>query len=308
MRDAFFRTLVDLASDDERVMFITGDLGFKLVDEFASRFPHRFYNAGVAEANMVSMAAGLALSGKIPFVYSIVPFVTARCVEQIRNDLCTMAASVIVVGIGGGYAYGENGPTHHGIDDIALMRALPNMTVVSPCDAVETSDAMRALVHYGKPAYLRLGRAGETALPRCSMRFELGKPSLLRNGCDVAMVATGAISATAVEAAELLTAKGVDAAVISLHTVKPMAASVEYIAASGYRRIVAIEEHGPCGGMTEALVAGLHRIKYEATVECITAPDRFIHTVGSQASLRKGAGLCAEGIANRALALLGATK
>ncbi|MDZ4858511.1 MAG: transketolase C-terminal domain-containing protein [Candidatus Hydrogenedentes bacterium] len=305
MRDAFFRTLVELASEDERVIFITGDLGFKLVNEFATRFPTRFFNAGVAEANMVSVAAGLALSGKIPFVYSIVPFITARCVEQIRNDLCNMGAPVIVVGVGGGYSYGENGPTHHGIDDIALMRAIPEMTVVCPCDPVEAADAMRALVAYGKPAYLRLGRAGERSLPRCNGYFELGRPSLVRTGEDIAIVASGAITSEALNAADKLNETGIDVAVWSLHTVKPIESSVSIIAQARYRLVIAVEEHGPCGGMTEALSARMHEVSSGTRVARITAPDTFTHPVGSQGTLRKTAHLDADGIAERVLTLVG---
>lgn len=300
MRNAFFKTIVDLAHSDERIVFLTGDLGFKLVDDFANRFPGRFYNMGVAEANMISVAAGLALSGKVPFVYSIVPFVTARCVEQIRNDLCNMRAPVIVVGVGGGYAYGENGPTHHGIDDIGLMRSLPGMTVVCPCDPQEVTDAMVALVNRGMPAYLRLGRAGEMALPRANGEYAFGRPTVIRDGHDVALIASGSVVSEALTAAKGLSGQGIDAAVLSLHTIKPIGDAIDFIVRKDYRLVIAIEEHGSCCGMAEALAARLATAR-NIRVEPVCAPDRFIHDVSDAAGLRRKAGLDADSILARVL-------
>ena len=304
MRNAFFKTLVSLAVSDDRIMFLTGDLGFKLFDEFATRFPKRFYNMGVAEQNMISVAAGLALSGKIPFVYSIVPFATARCVEQIRNDLCNMHAPVIVVGVGGGYAYGENGPTHHGIDDIGLMRSLPGMTVVCPCDPREVADAMVALVGREMPAYLRLGRAGERLLPRADREFVLGRPTIIRRGTNVALVATGSITSEALTAADELVSYGIDAEVLSLHTVKPIEEGVVFLLDRGYALVVAIKEHGPCGGMTEVLTSRLALTASNVKVVRMCAPDHFMHEVADSSELRCRAGLNATAIVTRVLAEL----
>src|SRR5207245_8966920 len=161
MRNAFFRALYALAERDERVFLIVGDLGFGVVEPFAERFPGRFLNAGVAEQDMTGIAAGLALCGKIVFTYSIANFPTLRCFEQIRNDVCYHNANVKVVSVGGGLAYGALGVTHHATEDIAVMRTLPNMTIVAPADSIEAELATRALATQSGPAYLRLGRSGE---------------------------------------------------------------------------------------------------------------------------------------------------
>src|SRR5712691_10038528 len=161
MRPAFFRALPELAAADERVNLVVGDLGFGVVEPFVERFPARFFNAGVAEQNMTGIAAGLALSGKTVFTYSIANFPTLRCLEQIRNDVCYHNANVKVVAVGGGFAYGALGMTHHATEDLAIMRALPGMVVVAPGDPLETELATRAIVSHSGPCYLRLGRAGE---------------------------------------------------------------------------------------------------------------------------------------------------
>ncbi len=222
MRNAFIRALTDAAAADERIVFLTGDLGFKLFDDFAARYPGRFMNVGVAEATMAGVAAGLALEGKKPFIYSIVPFATLRCYEQIRNDICYHEADVTVVGVGGGYSYGPNGPTHHALEDIAVMRALPNMTIVCPGDPAETVAAVHALARHRGPAYLRLGRAGEPTVHPGPVTLTIGTSLVLREGRDVALLATGNMLATAVRVADLLAPRGLTCRVVSMPTVKPL--------------------------------------------------------------------------------------
>src|SRR5438445_7860670 len=161
MRTAFIQTLNELADRDPRVCLVVGDLGFSVIEEFAERFPDQFLNAGVAEQNMIGLAAGMSMTGKIVLTYSIGNFGTLRCLEQIRNDVCYHRANVKVVAVGGGLAYGNLGVTHHASEDVAIMRALPNMTVVSPGDPIEARLATKAVVALDGPAYLRLGKAGE---------------------------------------------------------------------------------------------------------------------------------------------------
>ena len=191
MRNAFIRGLTARAAEDQRVMLLTGDLGFKIFDDFAARFPGRFLNAGVAEANMIGVAAGLALAGFRPFAYSIVPFVTLRCLEQIRDDICYNNVAVAIVGVGGGYSYGLNGPSHHALEDIAIMRALPNMTVVCPGDPLEAELAVQASASHEGPLYLRLGRAGDAIAYREPPAFRIGEAITLRPGNDCALISTG---------------------------------------------------------------------------------------------------------------------
>ncbi len=297
MRDAFFRTITDLAAQDERVMFLTADLGFKLFDEFQARFPDRFLNMGVSEANMVSVAAGLALCGKRPFTYSITPFATIRCLEQIRHDVCGMAAPVTIVGVGGGYAYGANGASHHGIDDIAATRAMPGLTVVCPCDPRETTQAMATILAAGSPAYLRLGRAGETVLPGTDAPFVLGEPTVLSEGSDIVLAACGQIAEEALGAAALLKKHGITPHVLSVHTANNIQPAVQHILNRHISAVFTIEEHGPAGGISEALAGGLACVAHPIRVVPLTTPNHFVHDVGDQACLRRLAGLDAESIA-----------
>ncbi len=296
MRDAFIRAITAAADRDERVMLLTADLGYKLFDAFADSYPGRFLNMGVAEANMVSVAAGLALEGMRPFTYSIAPFATARCLEQIRNDVCMMDLDVIIVGLGAGYAYGANGPTHHGTDDVALMRAMPGMTVVSPCDPREAERAVAALLEAGGPAYLRLGRAGEATLPGTDGAFVLGEPSVLRTGGAATIIAVGGIASEAMRAAETLATNDIECEVLSAHTVKPLDALAQRLAASPDRPVLVVEECGPCGGVFEALAAAL--ANSGIALRRLGAADAFAHESGSQEHMRRAAGLTAENIAD----------
>jgi len=226
MRNAFIRGLTALAERDPRVVLLTGDLGFKIFDDFAARFPGRFYNAGVAEANMIGVAAGLALGGLKPFAYSIVPFATLRCFEQIRNDICYQEAPVTVVGVGGGYSYGPNGATHHSLEDIAVMRCLPGMTVVCPGDPLEAELATLAAGLHAGPLYLRLGRAGDARVHESPLSFSIGRALVVRKGSECALIATGNALPIAVAAADMLAREGMDCRVVSMHTVKPACAGV----------------------------------------------------------------------------------
>jgi transketolase len=296
LRDAFIRALTAAAVDDSRVVLLTADLGYRLFDDFAQRCPGRFFNLGVAEANMVSVAAGLALDGKRPFAYSIVPFVTARCAEQIRIDLCEMRLPVTVVGVGGGYAYGPNGPTHHGVDDVGLMRSLPEMTVIAPCDPRETAAAVRAALAHSGPVYLRLGRANDPVLPGTDRPFTLGTPNLLRPGRTVAMLTYGAIAAEALRAADALAGHRLDPAVLSVHTLKPLGTLLDHL--NDYDAIFVVEEHGPHGGLFDSLSAACARSRAARAARYqICAPDRFHRLTGSAAFLRAASGLDASAIA-----------
>lgn len=297
MRDAFIRALIQAASRDSRVMLLTADLGYKVFDEFRERCPGRFLNLGVCEANMISVAAGLALEGKRPFTYSIAPFGTIRCLEQIRNDVCMMKLPVIVVAVGAGYAYGKNGPTHHGVDDIGAVRALPGMTVVCPCDPRQVEKAVPALLAEGKPVYLRLGRSGERILPGTDGSFVVGEPLVLRKGREVALLACGSVADEALEAAEILSCREhIDPFVLSVHTVKPLGRLPECLRQARVRHVFTIEEHGPHGGLFEAVCAGLAPLGGAVRVTGLHGPDAFLETCGSQETLRKLTGLDANGI------------
>ena len=212
MRNEFLEELVALAETDERVMLLTGDLGFMVLEEFQRRFPERFVNCGVAEQNMVGVATGLAEAGFVPFVYSIATFSTLRPYEFIRNGPALHRLPVRIVGVGGGFDYGHNGVTHFALEDYAVMRAQPAVTTVVPADAGQAQAALRASTEVPGPVYFRVSKRGD-ALPSLNGRFALGRLETLREGSDVAILAIGSIAHEALTAADLLSERGIDAAV-----------------------------------------------------------------------------------------------
>lgn len=297
MRTAFIDTLLNMARLDSRIMLVVGDLGFGVVTSFRDDLPDQFVNAGVAEQNMTGMAVGMALSGKIVFTYSIANFSTVRPLEQIRNDVCYHQANVCIVAVGGGLSYGALGASHHATEDLALMRALPNLMVVAPGDPIEAREATRALISHQGPAYLRLGRAGEPVVHNAKIDFELGKAIKVRDGSDVALITTGGMLHNAVRAADQLEKDGIQAAVLSMHTVKPLDQVAVIQAATDYPAVFTIEEHNIIGGLGSAVAETLAE---QGTLPClfkrIGIDDRFVTEVGDQKHLLAYYGLDANGI------------
>ena len=305
MRAAFIRTLLDLARADERIFLLVGDLGYSVVEPFTQEFPDRFVNMGVAEQNMTGVAAGLALSGKIVFTYSIGNFPTLRCLEQIRNDVCYHNASVKIVAVGGGLAYGALGTTHHCTEDMAIMRALPNMAVVAPGDPVESALATRAIVERPGPCYLRLGKAGEPAIHQKVPDFQLGKAIMLRDGQDIALISTGGMLYSAVQAAEKLMSEGIQARVLSMHTIKPLDAGAVMAAARETGAVITIEEHSIIGGLGGAVAEVIAESDNSHTLfKRIGIGDSFCTHVGSQEYMRGVYSLSVEDIVRSAKSLL----
>jgi transketolase len=283
MRNTFLNTLFELAKQDSRIVFITGDLGFGVVEPFMEQLPKQFVNAGVAEQNMTGMAAGMALSGKIAFTYSIANFPTLRCLEHIRNDICYHDANVNVVSVGGGFAYGSMGATHHATEDLGVMRMLPNMVVVAPGDPVETEAATRAIVDYPGPCYLRLGKAGEPVVHQGSIDFRLGKAIRLRDGEDVTLISTGGMLQTTVGVADKLAVAGINARVLSMHTLKPLDDEAVMAAARETRAILTIEEHSIIGGLGSAVAELLAETEdVRVPFKRLGIPPRFSPRVGTQ--------------------------
>lgn len=297
MRDAFIATLSELAAADPRVALITGDLGFGVLTGFAERFPDQFVNAGVAEQNMTSLACGMALSGWRVYTYSIANFPTLRCLEQVRNDLCYHDADVTIVAIGGGFSYGQLGMSHFATEDLAIMRALPNMRVVAPTEKWEAQDLVRDLARIKGPAYLRLDkdfaglarRDGETAV--------VGKARRVRGGSDATIIATGAILREALAAADRLAAHGVECRIEAMHTIKPLDESAILAAAHETGGVVTLEEHTRIGGLggavAETLIAAGARPDF---FKCVALQDIYPTVVGDQNYLRKHYGLDSEAV------------
>lgn len=303
MRNTFVETLITLAEQDDRIFLICGDLGFSVLEVFASKFPDRFLNAGVAEQNMTGLAAGLAMSGKIVFTYSIANFPVMRCLEQIRNDVCYHNVNVKVVAVGGGLAYGPQGYTHHGLEDLAVTRVLPNMTVVAPADPVETRLATRAIAAHNGPCYLRLGKANEPVVHTVAPHFELGRAIHFRKGGDVTIITTGGILELAAKAAEKLAATNIAAAVLSMPTIQPIDADAILLAAEQTGAIITVEEHG-IGGLASAVAEVLAPSGIACKLHPMHMPRTPFTHAGSQQILRAQAGITPEKIAEAATKLL----
>jgi len=249
MRPAFIKTLCDLAEQDERIWLLTGDLGYSILEPFIRRFPSRFVNMGIAEQNMTGVAAGLALCGKIIFIYSIANFPIMRCLEQIRNDVCYHNLNVKIVAVGGGLAYGAAGYSHHAVEDLAVMRVMPNMTVVAPGDPIEVRLATKAIVNREGPCYLRLGKTGEPLVHPVEPDFQIGRPIIVCNGSDVTLISTGGMLKRTMETAGILDQHGLHARVVSMHTLKPIEREAFQIALGEPLIVVTIEEHSISGGL-----------------------------------------------------------
>lgn len=298
MRNAFIKSLHELARKDERVVLLVGDLGYKIFDDFKKEFPARFYNVGIAEANMVSMAAGLCLEGFKPFVYSIAPFVTLRCCEQIRNDLCYNNKNVVVVGMGGGYTYGHNGPTHHAIEDIAIMRAMPNMKVVCPGDSIETAGLMKSILEENGPVYLRLSKEeGEVHPPEpyCGL-FKVGRSHLFSTIGNILIISTGNMLYSANKVCEILGKKRFFCDVLSMHTVKPLDIKTLDIISKRMDYIFSLEEHSVVGGLGSAIAEYLAEKKEKVKFKRIGINDCFAEVSGDQQYLRSLESLDINGI------------
>lgn len=303
MRDAFFEALAELAAEDERVWALTGDLGIGLFDPVERVAPRRVMNVGIAEQALVGVAAGLSYAGKLPFAYSIAPFVTSRPHDQIRVDVAMAAANVKLVGVGGGLAYGYLGPTHHGIEDLALMRALPNMTVLTPGDTGEARRATHMAAAIDGPVYLRLGKNGEPRLLPEVAPF--GMANVLRDGGDVTLASTGTILAETLAAADVLADQGIDATVLHYGTLKPFDANALADAAVRTGALVTIEEHTINGGLGSAAAEALAERGVGAPLRRIGLRDEFAFAVGSREHLLRRYGIAAPSIAAAATQLLG---
>lgn len=281
MRKQFVKALASLAAADPKVFFITGDLGFGVMDDYAKRFPHQYLNVGVAEQNMLGVATGLALEGRTVFVYSIGNFPTLRCLEQIRNDALYHDANVKVVSIGGGFSYGPLGFSHHATEDLAILRALPGVTVVAPGDLWEAHEATQAVARQPGVCYLRLDKSAAQSSPRAGERFTLGSARTVRDGHDVTLIAAGGILEEALRAADALQERGLQARVISMHTVFPLDEAAICRAARETGGIVTIEEHGVTGGLGGAVAE---------TCLSLGAVPAFFHRIGLRGGLSTAVG------------------
>lgn len=305
MRNAFAQEITELAKIDKRVVLLSGDIGNKLFDEFKKVDPARFYNCGVAEANMMGVAAGMALSGFRPIIYTITPFTTTRCFEQIRVDVCYHQAPVIIVGTGSGLSYAELGPTHHSLEDLAILRTLPGMSVLAPCDASELRLMLARALQQNNPVYIRIGKKGEPAIHSGLTDLCIGKSIVVRKGTDVVLLGAGTILSETLKAADLLKEKGISAEVVSFHSIKPLDEGYLRAASLHFKLLVTVEEHGLIGGLGSAVAEWYAKENIQFPQISIGTPDEFMHEVGSQEYAREKYGLVSKKIAEQVFSRVG---
>ncbi len=300
MRNAFSAEIAALAAEDNRVVLLSGDIGNRLFDGYKERFPDRFLNCGVAEANMMSMAAGMALCGLRPVTYTITPFITTRCLEQIRVDVCYQNVPVVIVAVGGGLSYASLNATHHSCEDIAFLRMLPNMTVICPGDPLEVTLALRAALKHDGPVYIRLGKKGEPVVHTQVPNFSIGKAIVVRNGEDVCLLSTGNMLPIAVHSAKELGKNGISAKVVSFHTVKPLDEALLSEVFSKFTVVVTIEEHSVLGGLGGSVAEWLsEKAHHKASLLRIGTSDSFIYEAGEQDHAREYFGLTPQMVAEK---------
>lgn len=304
MRDTFVRTLIALAKENPNIELITGDLGFGVLKPFWEQLPDQFINAGIAEQNMTSAAAGMALEGKTVFTYSIGNFPTLRCLEQIRNDCAYHGANVKIVCVGGGFVYGSLGMSHHATEDIAVMRALPGVAVLCPGDLVEAEEATKAIAKYPGTCYLRLGRGGEKRIHDHIDNFEIGKAIKIHDGEKIAIFSTGAIFEEVADAEAILAERDIYPAVYTFPTVKPIDRAAIARCAADFDMIVTVEEHNIVGGFGSTVAEVLAELPERARLLRIGIHDTYSSIVGSQKYLRSQFGIDSGGIATQVLEAL----
>jgi transketolase len=296
MRFELVRAIYETGLENKNLFFITGDFGHAKNEEFKRDFAGRYFNGGMSEQNIIGMAAGLALSGKQAVVYSIVPFITLRCYEQIKIDVCDQNVNVIVVGGGGGFAYGSAGATHYSIEELAALRALPNMKIVCPADPEETYNLTRQILKLGGPAYIRIGRGKEASLP-IPREVVFGKAISVRPGEGGTIFASGTILSEALKAAEILATKGIDMEVVNMHTLKPLDKEA-VLARAGKGAIFTLEEHSVLGGLGSAVAEVLMESRVRPKVfKSFGINDAWPEVVGSQEYLRDITGISAVKVA-----------
>lgn len=302
--EVFSETLIKLAEENKNILAVTSDSrGSGKLVSFAQELPDQIVEVGIAEQNLVGIAAGLASAGKKTFAVSPACFLTARSLEQIKNDVAYSDFPVVLVGISAGVSYGALGSTHHSIHDVAVLRAIPNIDIVVPADNFETEQVIIAASKATKPIFIKFGKKAMPTLPRLEQTFEIGKASTICEGSDVAFIACGETVAPAYEAAMLLEEKGISAEVISMHTVKPLDKNAVLKAAQKCKAVITVEEHNVHGGLGEACASLLMQSNVSVPFKIVAIPDEDTAT-GSQLEIFEHYGITAQALFDRALRIL----
>jgi transketolase len=283
MRNAFADEITKLAAIDPRVVLLSGDIGNRLFDKLRAQSPKQFMNCGVAEANMMGVAAGMASAGLRPVVYTITPFTTTRCLEQIRVDVAYHHLPVTIVGTGSGLSYASLGPTHHSLEDFAIFRAIPHLQIVAPYDAPSLRATLRDALKLGEPTYMRIGKKGEKDVMPADTALGISKALTAREGRDICILAVGTIASEAVKAADTLKKEhGISPEVLLLNTVKPLDTDLLDRVAAKFKAVVTVEEHSKIGGFGEHVASTFAQKGIRTQIVCIGTRDEFMHEVGSQ--------------------------
>lgn len=298
MRNTFVNTLRRIALEDENIYLITGDLGFSIFEGYQKDLPKRFLNAGVAEQNMIGVAAGLALSGKTVVVYSIIPFTTMRCFEQIRNDLCMQRLNVKIVGIGAGLHYGVSGCTHHALEDINIFRGLPQVTIFSPSTRFETEKAVTLALKTDGVCYIRLSSINYPEPTEFQRDFGVGEGILISDGTDVTLLSTGAMFGRAQIVADLLRQQGVSVRFINMPCLKPIDRNMIVESAQKTKAVFTFEDHGRIGGLGSAVAEILAETQNNPVFYRFGFPDEYMKKIGNRDYLTDQLGLSAKEISN----------
>ena len=304
MRNSFANEITQLSRLDDDLILLSGDIGNKLFDPLKEIAPEKVLNCGIAEQSMIGVGAGMANLGLKPIVYTITPFTTYRCFEQIRVDVCYNNLKVIIVGTGSGLSYATLGPTHQSLEDIAILRSLPSMTVFCPCDPNEVRFGLRAALDHDGPVYIRLGKKGEPVLyENPDEQITLGKAVTLRQGDDICIIGTGPILGEALKAADELSARGLGCHVENFHSIKPIDTQRLDELAAKFEAVIVIEEHSKIGGLFSAIAEYYADKTLRPSLHSLGTGDLFLHEIGSQQFARQHFGITAESIIQKAAQL-----
>lgn len=291
MRTTFANTIQRHAEKDPNIILLSADLGFKVFDEFRERLPRQFIDMGVAEQNMISVAAGLAMTGKKVYCYSMVPFLVMRAFEQIRVDVCNHDLPVTLVGVGGGLSYGMEGMTHHGFEDISVMRSLPGMTVTAPADPIECRGIIDESVSYKGPLFVRLGKNNDPVIHSSETKIKIGKAIIVNEEGDVCILAVGSMFLLGTRLLKELEKQDIRATLVSVHTVKPFDGELVMQLAKRSKAVFTIEEHSIIGGLGSATAECLAEMGYNGRFKRFGLPDRYCSHIGDHEYLKASCGL-----------------
>lgn len=306
MRKTSLNEIYKLAKQDDRVLFFGSDIGTGTLSQFQKEMPDRFFMEGISEATIIGMMSGLAMNGKIPYLNAIAVFSTRRCYEQILLDAAMQNLKIRLIGSGGGTVYAPLGPTHMAFEDIALMRAIPNMTVVAPCDAEEMKRLIPHTLEYDGPIYIRMGKGGDPVVSSPDIPFKIGKALLMREGTDALLISTGITLKNALDASDSLGKMGISSEVLHVHTIKPIDIDGILNSLNKVKVVITIEEHSIIGGLGSAVAELLAEalFKERKLFKRIALPDSYPSVYGSQASVMSLFGVTTENIVSSVYKLL----